>query len=396
MLKVSPDPRVRSYIIHWLSPLGGDPQPILQRFDTEPDVTTRRAIVLMLGEFSESQLSTAQRLPLIEKLLLVYENHPDAGLHAVVEWLLRKWGQGKRLGVVVEKLKSDEKQLQARKLNDKRQWYVNTQKQTFAIVNAGEFLMGSPESEPGHLPVESQHRCRIGRRFAISTTEVTKGEFAHFQRARPEIARGDDVWSNAVWSKTDDSPQTAMTWYEAAQYCNWLSEQEHIDPDQLCYEPIKQGKYLAGMKAKDKFWELRGYRLPTEAEWEYACRAGTVTSRYYGLSEALLPQYAWFQGNGTGLTSPTATLKPNDLGLFDMLGNALEWCLDESLDYPEQTAKVAEDLPTTRPFKDGYRRVLRGGAFFLLPTGERSAYRYSYAPDDRNAIFGFRPARTYP
>ena len=149
LLKFSPDPRVRSYVIHWLSPLGVDPQAIVKRFDTESDVTIRRALVLMLGEFSESQLSMAQRQPLIEKLLVIYENQPDAGLHGAAEWLLRKWEQGKRLEAVVEKLKSDDKQLQARKSSDKRQWYVNTQKQTFVIVDAGEFLMGSPESEPG-------------------------------------------------------------------------------------------------------------------------------------------------------------------------------------------------------------------------------------------------------
>ena len=100
-----------------------------------------------------------------------------------------------------------------------------------------------------------------------------------------------------------------MTWYEAAAYCNWLSEQEGIPKEQWCYEPNKQGKYGAGMKAKDKFWELTGYRLPTEAEWEYACRAGTVTSRYYGLTEALLPQYAWYQANGKNRTWPSRKLE---------------------------------------------------------------------------------------
>ena len=100
-------------------------------------MTIRRALVLTLGEFTETQLSAAQRQPLIEKLLAVYENEPDAGLHGAAEWLLRKWGQGKRLEAVVEKLKSDEKQLQARKSTDKRQWYVNTQRQTFVIVDAG-------------------------------------------------------------------------------------------------------------------------------------------------------------------------------------------------------------------------------------------------------------------
>jgi serine/threonine protein kinase/formylglycine-generating enzyme required for sulfatase activity len=394
LLKFSPDPRVRSYIIHWLSPLGGDPQPIIQRLDTEPDVTIRRALVLTLGEFTETQLFSARRQPLIEKLLVVYENEPDAGLHGAVEWLLRRWGQEKRLEAVIEELKSDEKQLQVRKSTNKRQWYVNTQKQTFVIVDAGEFLMGSAETEPDHLPQESQHRCRIGRRFAISAHEVTKAQWRAFRLGRhipdaPEMTRSDII------VRTDDSPQPA-TWYAAAYYCNWLSEQEGISKEQWCYETNKQGKYGPGMKAKDRFWELTGYRLPTEAEWEYACRSGTLTSRYYGLTETLLPDYAWFQANGQDRTWPVGSLKPNDLGLFDMLGNAWEWCFDVYVDYPKQAAKVLDDNVTVKPVRIGDVRILRGGAFSDNPKFVRSAWRRTNLPILHPDNFGFRPARTYP
>jgi hypothetical protein len=391
-LKFSPDPRVRSYIIHWLSPLGGDPQPIIQRLDSEPDVTIRRALVLTLGEFTDTQLSAAQRQPLIENLLVAYENEPDAGLHGAEEWLLRKWGQGKRLEAVIEKLHSDEKQLQARKSKDKRQWYVNTQKQTFVTVDAGEFLMGSPKSEPDRFPDEFQHRRRIGRRFAIATTEVTKEQFARFQTARPEIAKE----QTDKWVKTDDSPQVQMTWYEAAAYCDWLSEREGIPKEQWCYERNKQGKYAAGMKAKEKFWELTGYRLPTEAEWEFACRAGTLTSRYYGRTESLLAQYTWYQSNGQNRTWPIGRLEPNDLGLFDMLGNVWEWCFDVPVDYPQQPDKVVEDMPTTQPVEAAQHRVLRGGAFVNRPVDVRSADRIDILPVNRFFYIGFRPARTYP
>jgi len=133
-------------------------------------------------------------------------------------------------------------------------------------------------------------RAALAGSFAIAAHEVTKSDFDAFQRVRSDIAKV----NTEDYVKTQDSPQTDVTWYEAAAYCNWLSDQEHIDPKQWCYVPNKQGTYAAGMKAKDKFWELTGYRLPTEPEWEYACRAGTVTSRYYGLAEKLLPQYAWY------------------------------------------------------------------------------------------------------
>jgi formylglycine-generating enzyme required for sulfatase activity len=335
-------------------------------------------------------LSAAQRQPLVEKLLLVYENEPDAGLHGAAEWLLRKWGQAKRLEVLVEKLQGDDKQLQVRKLNDKRKWYINTEKQTFVIVDAGEFVMGSPESEPDRCTNESQHRRRIGRRFAIATTGVTKEQFGRLQTALPEIAKR----NTSQWVKTDDSPQVEMTWYEAAAYCNWLSEKEGIPKEQWCYEPNDKGQYAAGMKAKENHLKLTGYRLPTEAEWEYACRAGTVTSRYYGLTDSLLPQFGWYQANGQNHTERVGSLKPNDLGLFDMLGNTWEWCFDM---YSKQADKVAyEDMPTTQSVDDRGRRVLRGGAFAYRPSSVRSAYRGSYQPDARSDSIGFRPARTYP
>jgi eukaryotic-like serine/threonine-protein kinase len=392
-LKFSPDPSVRSYVIHWVSPLGGDPQPILQRLDSEPDVTIRRALVLMLGGFPESQLSIAQRQPLIEKLAAIYEHEPDAGLHGAAEWLLRKWGQAKRLEEVLDRLKSDEQRLQSQKASDKRRWYVDTQKQTFVIVNAGEFLMGSPASDPNHSALELGHRCRLARRFAISAHEVTKAQSRAFEHTVKGVYLSNHPGLRQV-VRTDDSPQTALTWYEAAHYCDWLSEHEKIPRDQWCYDPLG-GVYAAGMKAKPKFWELKGYRLPTDAEWEYACRAGTLTSRYYGFSERLLPQYAWYVANAESRVWPTGTLEPNDLGLFDMFGNAMEWCFDRYADVAQRNQEF-EDKPPTEPVKAEDRRVLRGGGIFARPPTVRSDYPLANPPDYRGPDMGFRPVRTYP
>jgi formylglycine-generating enzyme required for sulfatase activity len=392
LLKFSPDPRVRSYLIHWISPLGGDPQTISKRLDDESDVTILRALVLTLGEFTDTQLPVAQRQPLIEKLLSFYENQPDAGLHGAAEWLLRKWKQDNRLRAAIEKLQSTEEQLQARKATEKRQWYVNTQGQTFVILDAGEFLMGAPGSEPDGRQNETQHRCHIGRRFAVSGTKVTKAQFAQFQPARPEKTNE----FTDRYARTCDSPQIAMSWYEAAHYCNWLSKQEGIEEKQWSYEPNENGKYGRGMKAKDKYLELSGYRLPTEAEWEYACRAGTVTSRYYGLSDTLLAQYAWYQANGQNRTWPVASLKPNDFGLFDMQGNAWEWCDDSYQKYPEAADDIVKDSGSTKPVIDADSRVLRSGAFGNHPTLVRSAYRKNDKTANGINYYGFRPARTLP
>ncbi len=299
--------------------------------------------------------------------MAVYAGEPDAGLHGAAEWLLRKWKQNQRLKQVIEKLKSDERQLQARKSTDKRQWFVNSQKQTFVIVDAngprGEFRAGSPASEPGRYLDESLHRRRIGRRYAIAAHELTKQEFDELPEARLDVVQ----LLSDEFVKTGDSPQVAVSWYGAARYCNWLSEREGIAKDQWCYQPNKKGKYAAGMKAKEKFWELTGYRLPTEAEWEYACRAGTITSHYYGLAQPLLPQYGWYLSNSQNRARPVGGLKPNDFGLFDMLGNSMEWCFDAYASYPTQGNDVVDDAPPTQAIEENDRRILRSGQFPSQP-----------------------------
>jgi hypothetical protein len=107
---------------------------------------------------------------------------------------------------------------------------------------------------------------------------------------------------------TVDCPVYYTTWYLAAEYCNWLSAQEGIGQDQWCYEPNLQGQYSQGMKLKANYLSLTGYRLPTEAEWEYACRARAETSRYYGESTVLLGKYGVYLGNSGGGCWPVGSL----------------------------------------------------------------------------------------
>ncbi|MGO9114530.1 MAG: SUMF1/EgtB/PvdO family nonheme iron enzyme, partial [Thermoguttaceae bacterium] len=221
----------------------------------------------------------------------------------------------------------------------------------------------------------------------IASKIVTKAQFQHFQHYNPDVVRFD----SEEYGLTDDCPQVGVGWYDAARYCNWLSESEGIPKEQWCYEPNAQGKYAEGMKPAADYLRRGGYRLPTEAEWEYACRSGTEASRYYGLSVKLLPKYSWFLDNSDNRVWPVGMKIPNDYGLFDMLGNVHQWC-----DNLYENYAVSDDPGSPSVVGDKARRVSRGGSFNLPASHVRSAYRPRDVPPSRYVSFGFRAARTYP
>jgi formylglycine-generating enzyme required for sulfatase activity len=254
--------------------------------------------------------------------------------------------------------------------------------------------MGSPATEAGRDGgpegrAELQHRKQIGRTFAIASKEVTVEQFLRFRK---------DHHYSKDYSPSGDCPVNVVTWYDAAAYCNWLSEREGIDRAEWCYLPNKDDEYAEGMRQAPGYLRREGYRLPSEAEWEYACRAGALTSRYFGESEELLGEYAWYTKNSLDRWMlPVGSLKPNDFGLFDMLGNALEWCQESVDPYPTAAGgKAVEDVEDKRDITDKFSRVLRGGSFVVRPGNVRSADRDWDVPSNRLSFVGFRPARTFP
>ncbi len=214
------------------------------------------------------------------------------------------------------------------------------------LIPAGEFMMGSPEGETGRSDTEGpQRKVTITEPFYMGIYPITQAQYQEVTGKKPDLR-----------FKGDDLPVYRITWNNAVEFCKKLSER-------------------TGLK----------FRLPTEAEWEYAARAGTTTAYYFGNNEKQLGEYAWHAGNSDGRVHPSGQKKPNAWGLYDMYGNVFEWCLD----WYQDTYKGLPDADPTGP-PSGEERVLRGGVWFSFQEGCRSAYRRRSTPGGWLAESGLR------
>jgi formylglycine-generating enzyme required for sulfatase activity len=233
---------------------------------------------------------------------------------------------------------------------------------------------------------KERHRMRIGRSFALASKEVTVEQFLRYRKDHEFFKQ---------YAPTDDCPVNYVTWYEAAAYCNWLSEQEGIAKDQWCYEPNTDGTYAEEMKMAPNYLQRTGYRLPTEAEWEYACRAGAGTGYSFGEGDDLLANYGWYIANSPNRMQAVGMLRPNDHGLFDMHGNAWEWTQSLYKEYGKAESGMMDDKDDKTDINNHDGRVWRGGSFVDQAVDVRSAYRIRVVPSLRLTYVGFRPARTF-
>ncbi len=222
------------------------------------------------------------------------------------------------------------------------------------LIPPGEFTMGSPESETLRQRDETQHTVALSKAFSIGVCEVTQEQYAQV------------VGSNPSEFKGANNPVNMVSWEDAVAFCEKLSAL-----------PAEQA---AG----------RVYRLPTEAEWEYACRAGTTTAFSFGDDEQDLGKYAWFEDNGGQTTHAVGEKLPNGWGLNDMHGNVFEWCSDRGGDYPKGavTDPVGPSI--------GSNRVIRGGCRNCVAAYCRSAFRFTIAPTFRSNYDGLRVALSSP
>ena len=382
-------------------------------------VESRRFLLLALGMYAAAgKLSSEQRAWLTQFARKGYEDEPDPGIHSACEWTLKQldglalleeanrrlaigqpspragWYLTHPLPIGTASAQPPQQVPGAKQIENAQPNQAGTAPTLSLAILRGPhtFLMGSPisEEERSQGPTgthERRHHRRIPYSFAIGMHEVTIAQWQTFR----------NNWKPDTWvARTTDAPATGLTWYECAEFCNWLSQQQGIPPDQWCYPPDRP--FTDGMQLLPDAIERTGYRLPTEAEWEIACRAGTTTTRFFGDSPAFMPAYAVFSNPlEHDLLAPVGSKLPNAWGLFDVLGNACEWCQERSytlspwcgvVDQPEQPVIVRSDEP--------WGRVVRGGSFYLSPPLLRSADRLSNRPDYQLNSHGFRIARTLP
>jgi formylglycine-generating enzyme required for sulfatase activity len=234
-------------------------------------------------------------------------------------------------------------------------------------IPAGKFLMGSPVGV-AEMDEHPQHEVQITRPFYLGVYEVTQGQYRAVMGNNPSGSTG-----------SDDSPVKQVLWLDAVKFCNRLSEREGRKP----YYRIEVDTQNVTIAGGD------GYRLPTEAEWEYACGAGTTTRYSFGDDENALGQYAWYGVNSGGRTHPVGAKQPNAFGLYDMHGNVWELCWDwYNPDYYKQSPLLDPQGPERAVF-----RVIRGGCWRDIPRLARSAFRYKCGPEYRGSDVGFRVAR---
>ncbi len=225
-------------------------------------------------------------------------------------------------------------------------------------IPGGSFLMGSPDDEEGHLDNEGPQRRVELSDFYLAATPVTNAQYGEYLKARPDVEKP-QYWGDAEYNQPQQ-PVVGVSWEEAQAYCEWA-----------------------------------GLRLPTEAQWEYACRAGTTTRYHSGDTEEDLARAGWYDGNSDDRLHSVGQKEANAFGLYDMHGNVEEWCAENWTGSYEDAVHQPGDGLRTEPV--GYaNRVLRGGYFINSARHARSAYRSNGKPDYRYDLVGFRPAQGHP
>lgn len=344
------DPTTRTSLIRGFKGFPGDLENLANTLEKTQDVDLRSALCVAIGSLGSEATDVTQ--PVLTRLFV---NAPDAGTHGAADWALRQ--QGLDQEALWKLLQAAPPEAHARQdweivaLNKEpfmTMLKIPVRKFAMGLVNDDENPSGKDASE--ELPV-----------FWMSDREVSVGQFHAILKKSNQPA---DMGTRLL-------PMRNVSWFDAVEFCNELSRLQGLTPcytlDKIVRDKVSGETTSADVAEKGG----KGYRLPTEREWEYACRALSATNYNYGDDESLLAEMAVFNTK----VQACATKPPNGWGLFNMHGNVSEWCSDKFS-------------------SDGDSRVLRGGSFSGDPQYLRSALRNWYSPDNRSNYFGFRVSKT--
>lgn len=441
VFSMNDDPEATTQFVFRCRPRNVDVTTLLECLKTVSDAprdrypkATRYGLLLTLGEFKLDEIPAGRRTALLTQLRDWYANDPSSGVHGATGWLLNQWGDSDyvtkidqtpcpyspdrewfTIAVRVNRVNQLELLYQAvgkaipkinpmrdsRQDNNQDRFQINTDPNifyfTFIVFPAGIYTVGSPDDERARNGSEVRHTVRLTRPFAILNREITQAEVCQLP-----VISGPGAFDYQLEVNTNRlDPQSAagaVSWYDAVRFCRWLgtrrgyseSNQPYPDPSSFpssAWEPSASGSWAL------RDWPLDlsrgGFRLPTEAEWEIACRGGAITAYAFGGDSELVARFDWCGEDGVGHPHATRQRRPTLRGLHDMHGNVSEWCHDWS---EIKKPGTATDPQSARG--DGAVRSVRGGTIGFVPINARAACRSSTQPTTRMRVIGFRIAMT--
>lgn len=444
--EMSDDPEAITQFIHGCRDrdVGGQDLLELLRFTTQYhadrrlQANVRRAVLMALGDFALEELPASDRESLLRELADWYAQDPSAAVHSAAGWLLRQWNQldvvrridqtpipysadrewftlalqvtprvkrppttespetsdeakgGEEPAVAETSSASNDAASQDVAAYDAALDDATDAEQTFfmtfVVIPAGDYWIGSVDGEPVRQNEEIRHRVSIKSPFAMLDREVTFEELIAFNPLFETFMQ--------QYSAQPAEAAFAPMWYEAVEYCRWLSQQAGLEESQQSYATVEEMDALHAIREPSpeaawapRNWAIRlnrsGFRLPTEAEWELACRAGVRTTYAFGSDSNLLPHYAWTSQNCKQVQPPKMR-RPGLNGLFDMHGNLWEWCHDWHSPY------AADGAVDPLGPEAGTIRINRGGSWDHDAANCRASIRFGAPPTNRNLILGFR------